>query len=151
MKIVFICTGNTCRSPMAELLFKNMLADDVDANISSAGLAAGLQPISFNSLKALREVGIEADDYISRPVAIEEVHSADYVITMTSQQKQLLLSVIPTAKNIYTLGELCEGDEVSDPFGMQIESYRKTREVLTEMLKKLAKKLNLPLKEQKSE
>ncbi|MBM7551774.1 low molecular weight protein arginine phosphatase [Thalassobacillus pellis] len=88
MKVLFVCTGNTCRSPMAEALLKH-LGNNVE--VRSAGIFAGKgSPMSEGTRQVLEEQSI-AFDHHSQPVTPELVEWADIILTMSEQHKQTLI------------------------------------------------------------
>ena len=98
--ILIVCTGNLCRSPLAEVLLRRELAaEHVPAEISSAGLAA---PLGASPDRRLRRVagdlGVDVDDHRSRPASVGDLRAADLILTMTNEQTAQVLSARPVGR-----------------------------------------------------
>ena len=142
MRIIFVCTGNTCRSPMAEALAKEAFSQKkMDVEVASRGVSiccpAGA---AVNAQQAMEEMGLSLKEHISKPLSIEDVKEADFVLTMTDSHKKLLQSLCgETDAEILTLGEAAgqKGVEIMDPFGQNIDCYRQCAAQLKELVEKL--------------
>ncbi len=135
-KILFVCTGNTCRSPMAEGIF-NSLAEEFVAE--SAGIFAGGEA-SENAVAVMKEIGIDIKGRKARQINADIINDADLILTMSQSHKEALLLF---TDKVHTLGEFIgTNQEISDPFGGDIEEYRLCREQIGEMVKKTLKKLS---------
>ena len=134
--VCFVCTGNTCRSPMAEAIFHGIAKEKgIDARAVSAGLAANDgAPMSANARTVLTEAGIEFDlNFASKNVDAPLMAKCDKVIGITARHAMELMMRFPQfAKKIYSFP--CD---IPDPFGGDTEVYRacmeKIRSALEEM------------------
>ncbi|MFA5585449.1 MAG: L-threonylcarbamoyladenylate synthase [Saccharofermentanales bacterium] len=130
-RVLFVCQGNTCRSPMAQAIFNDRFGQS-GAQASSAGLAviAG-QTMPDAALEALGEWGIEEEVRKSRQIRTRLVEEADLIVTMTAQQKALMLHYFPQAgEKIYAMADFLDGRDISDPYGQPLHAYRRVRDDL---------------------
>lgn len=128
MNLLFVCTGNTCRSCMAEGIAKKVAEDmNLDIDVSSAGIyATNGASCSLNSALAMEEMGIDIRNHLSRQLTKEMLENSDLVLTMTRAHKELILSYYPSYSNkVFTLLEYIGKDgDIVDPFGGDINVYR---------------------------
>ena len=113
MKILFVCTGNICRSPMAEVMLRHALtsrACAADIEIASSGTwAYDGSPATVAAVDAMRARGIDASAHLSRPVVREELEEADLIVVMTSVHVREVLDVAPDVRSkLVMLKELVE-------------------------------------------
>ena len=124
-RIVFVCTGNTCRSPVAEIMLKTMLKQEQVKGIvvRSAGVkTTDGKKMSENSTKALKQLGYLPYGFKSRQLTDEIIEKADMLICMTENHKRALGSI----KNAYSISELTGVNEIGDPYGCDLDTYLKT-------------------------
>lgn len=145
--ILFVCTGNTCRSPMAEVLFRKMLCRRLQCNeddllergfvVLSAGLATtpGM-PASRDAVDLMQRDGIDLTSHQSQPATPDLLCVADQVVTMTESHRESIASRYPEiAERTRTLS--ANGSDVSDPFGGDAEDYRRCRDEIQVHLQSL--------------
>ena len=162
MNILFVCTGNTCRSPMAEGIFKDMLKknniDNID--VSSAGLSVfpGEQA-NEKAIKALKEKGIDISMHRARQLS-DIINKADLILTMTLNHKLAIENYLKhktdetspclSSPCLFTLkefaaklsGEKLKDTNIDDPFGRNYSFYKKSRDEIEKELQKILKNLD---------
>lgn len=141
-RVLFVCTGNTCRSPIAEIILKSKQLPHIE--VKSAGtLAIDGHDMSPNAAIVLEENNL-THQHKSTMLSHEQVEWATHILTMTAGHKSSVIGQYPQAKNkTYTIKEfLGEGGDIIDPFGGATEVYRETYTELEHLISKLIKKLN---------
>ena len=131
--LIFICTGNTCRSPLAEAGMRKLATEaGLDMTILSAGLAVyGNLPASDHALEVAREAGLDLVVHRSRPFTREMALSCDLLVTMTQKHKEAIVKKMPALEaKVLMLSELAgEGVvDVEDPVGGDLSEYRSSRD-----------------------
>lgn len=144
--VLFVCTGNICRSPMAEGLFRHATKGRSDFRIFSAGVGAvdGLPPSEF-AVRALRELGIDIAKQRSRMLTADLVNQADYIFGMTHSHVDAITLLYPqAAEKTFLLREFDETlesyeNDISDPIGGSYEIYLNCRDQIEQGIASMLK------------
>jgi len=145
--ILFVCTGNSCRSVMAEALFKKMMRDQNrdDVNVSSAGIMSlhGLVA-SQGAKEVLAKEGIDVSRHIAHEVTKEMLLRSDFILVMERLQENAILKIAAEVKNrVFLLKEFAKIDEnnldIEDPMGKPVDFYEETFASIKEALERVSK------------
>ena len=123
MNILFVCTGNTCRSPMTEAIFNRIVSDRGISGFTadSRGISVyASDAVNPKAVNALETVGISGFEHVSQKISAEDVKNADLILAMTQMQKEMLITYYKDEKyKIFTIMEYIynKKTDVDDPYG----------------------------------
>lgn len=149
--VLFVCTGNVCRSPMAEGLLRGMTGKLKDFVVASAGLSAiNGRPPSQYSIDVLREEGLDIERQLSQQLTPKLVAEASHIFAMTIGHKEAIEMLYPAAaEKTFLVREFVKGAspddaregllDVPDPIGMGRDAYEMTRDLIKDALPSLLK------------
>lgn len=133
MNILFVCTGNTCRSPMAKAIFSKIAHERNDIYCKSAGMSfcngAG---VSRNAELVCKEIGIDISTHTAHCITKDDLEKTDIFAVMTVDHASVLISLGVPKEKIHILG-----GGIVDPYGGDIEIYRKCRDSIMDGCKNL--------------
>ncbi len=144
--VLFVCTGNVCRSPMAEGLFEHAVRGRGAYRVLSAGVGAvDGQPASEYAVRALRELGLDISPHRSRHLTADVVAQANYIFGMTHSHVDAIMLLYPqAAEKTFLLREFDETldafeNDISDPIGGSYEVYRNCRDQIEQGIASMLK------------
>lgn len=150
MKIMFICTGNICRSAMAEGMLKKMLQEEkIEAEICSCGIYAetGDEP-TYNAIDAMKDYDVNITSHKATNIRDSKIKEMDIILCATNSHKQNVLYLYPELKGkVYTMKEYAGIDkdgqdlDIKDPWGYDLNVYKHCAKEIQECLEKIVEKL----------
>lgn len=134
-KILFVCTGNTCRSTMAEGICNKLYSDKFYAK--SCGVAATCEGASQNAVLAVKELyDTDISSHISKQVSKELLTEADIIFAVSKRHADILISAFPEFKDKVIYAQ----NDISDPFMQSLDVYKSCAEELRQNIETLYKK-----------
>ncbi len=151
VQLLFVCTGNTCRSPMAAGLARKMLADRLGCDVqtleqhgvrvTSAGTSAGVGSATSGALKAMSHRGVDLSSHASTSLTPGLIRQADHVFVMTQDHLEAVLAIAPWAEEKTSL--LLKSQDVDDPVGASDEEYDECAQIIERGLRERLDEVSL--------
>jgi protein-tyrosine phosphatase len=148
--VLFVCSGNSCRSPMAKGIFDKLVKDDPRKIVDITSLSAGTSAINGqlpteNAQKAVLKYEADIKHHLSAQLTKERIKMADLILAMEQKHKDIILELYPRAKDktyVITnyISKSTEG--IIDPLGHSLEIYQATADKLHRLLERIYKKIN---------
>jgi len=153
LMLLFVCTGNTCRSPMAEVICRDLISKKIGCKIDeledhgvlvmSAGIAAMIGGrATQEAMQTVEQLGLDLNNHETQPLTESLVRHADLILTMTRSHREAILVQWPSASSRTQL--LCrDGSDISDPLGGPLERYELCMEQIRQELAPRVEELEL--------
>jgi protein-tyrosine phosphatase len=138
--VLVVCTGNSCRSPMAQIMLADML-EGTSTFVFSAGTVAPVgNPATATAVQVMREIGLDLTRQRARQLEPGMVRAADFVLVMEKYHRERVVELVPDAagRTRLLLSFVGRDEEVEDPFGGPIEVYRRALEQMKPALERVA-------------
>lgn len=144
MNILFVCTENTCRSPMAEYIFNSKTKENnLNHKASSAGISSGGNLASENSIKVMSEINIDITNHISKQLSKEIIDLADLILVIGKSHLEIIFKYFECREKTFLINDYINHtkSDIIDPYGRNLEEYRLTRNQIEILVNKLLTKI----------
>lgn len=142
-KIIFVCTGNTCRSPMAATIYRSLETNSNIKVISRGLVVLFCEPSNPKAEIVLKSHNLELEGHISKSLKQSDIDENTLILTMTEKQKINVMEAFEYTDNVYTIKEFVgETGDVTDPYGGTLLDYEECYVELARLVKKTVYKLN---------
>lgn len=141
-KLIFVCTGNTCRSPMAEAIYRSLDKTNNMKVMSRGIVVLFAEPINPKADIILTKYELSLPNHIAKGLKSSDIDDTTLILTMTENQKKKVIETFDIAQNIYTIKEFAgEIGDVVDPYGGTLIEYEECYVELARLVKKSIYKL----------
>ena len=142
-KIIFVCTGNNSRSPMAETIYKSLAEDEGLPSISRGLVVLFSEPVNEKAEAVLENHGLTCVVEASKELSKEDITDKSLILTMTDKEKKQAQEKLELTENVFTIKEFNgEEGEVKDPYGGTLVDYEECFTELLRLIKKTIYKLD---------
>lgn len=143
-RLIFVCTGNTCRSPMAKVLFESMEPNSGVQIVSRGLVVLFSEPANPKAVMVAGNHNLSLKKHIAKQLCESDINEESLILTMTQEQKLRVIKHFPTAQYVYAMKEYVgEIGDVADPYGGSLMEYEECFGELARLVKKAAYKLTV--------